>query len=846
MILAIASIVDSQRVIIGYKLLDTDIGKTMMAPTDGIIQGLNNGMTIENLVIENNNLRYSIANTKYPIVDLKNNLVSGKNTRILTGLDYDNKLSRVVDWNANITELDLFNKDLYESKHNIIGATVQSYTANVKAIQESKINNIFDSNNISYKKIIHTSLLNTCDDIMYNLHTERFIQQDLHTGEFIQHVGLYRYKNIKARLYSIYKQRNSLINIAEDKTESILIGISKIEANNIWYKCINMVGRTKEVSIFELLEAIKLNKTSNLDGRIEISGNTLMIESYKDLAYFDINRLHEIQEENNKDLEKFIAKSNMIGNVSYEVQDNTLFNVKSDTTQIETVVIHKDIKELAVDVFRYLEIGTLIVQSNSLKVNNQRCAIKCKRIMCTNNIVLETLIKCKDSEIEAVEINEKSTYKTLLLAIQYKKVKEGTLTYRESIKFLGLMYNKLEEKIKQKISISESQSLRLIYTFVTEINSLKPHLNKKAILETIIKLTNRLDEEGLIKNRDPRFIVKNGELLKYLNITEEKNINIPDYIEIIDTYAIESLSIDTLIIPSNIRNIRSCAIQHCTIENLHIEDGLEIIRDSAFYLSKIKNKFTVPASVKQIGANCFGEKAQAIPVNKSIAIGLADNKIKLIDLDLGDLDNTKEKVLNTTRLRDNTRLRLEFDDTIYDTNNIREDLDSFNLINKIVEIKLSKNMHTIHKEMFSGLRNIREIDIPNSVRHIGDSAFYNSGITSIKLSNNIQTISRDTFRECDKLTKIYVNCRDIYIPFLSYTKYIKVLEIGPDVENLIWLINSDILEISLLKLPRKRIDCEKIIKCVNRIHMCQVYSQDLESIEIIKNKDRNIKIIPYD
>lgn len=84
---------------------------------------------------------------------------------------------------------------------------------------------------------------------------------------------------------------------------------------------------------------------------------------------------------------------------------------------------------------------------------------------------------------------------------------------------------------------------------------------------------------------------------------------------------------------------------------------------------------------------------------------------------------------------------------------IKNDYNSF-IDGSITEIEIPWGVGYIRPGAFNGCTNLENIDIPQSVTRVGDSAFKGCGITDIDLSNISNSIGDEMFAECYNLTNI--------------------------------------------------------------------------------------------
>lgn len=179
-----------------------------------------------------------------------------------------------------------------------------------------------------------------------------------------------------------------------------------------------------------------------------------------------------------------------------------------------------------------------------------------------------------------------------------------------------------------------------------------------------------------------------------------------------------------------------------------IPDGIQSIAAGAFYDCKGLTDITIPNSVKSIGRRAFwgcrGLTSITIP-----------NSVKSI----GDIIFASCKNL--------TSIVVENGNTTYDSR------DNCNAIIKIASNTL--------------VAGCKETIIPNSVKSIGDSAFYScSGMTSIAIPNSVTRIGNHTFYGCKDLTSVTIgnNVTGIGEYAFSYCDLLTSIEIPNSVTSI--------------------------------------------------------------
>jgi len=124
------------------------------------------------------------------------------------------------------------------------------------------------------------------------------------------------------------------------------------------------------------------------------------------------------------------------------------------------------------------------------------------------------------------------------------------------------------------------------------------------LLETIV-----VDEENsLFSSVDGVLYDKQGkELLHYPRSKKDTEFVIPDGTEVIKKAAMAGTkNLETIVIPSTVRELEDSAIANSSVHNVSFSEGLEKIRRAAFWNCQIRT-LELPESLKILGDEAFGE-----------------------------------------------------------------------------------------------------------------------------------------------------------------------------------------------------------------------------------------------
>ncbi len=259
------------------------------------------------------------------------------------------------------------------------------------------------------------------------------------------------------------------------------------------------------------------------------------------------------------------------------------------------------------------------------------------------------------------------------------------------------------------------------------------------------------------------------------NCTELKKVEFaPDSVleSIGEGAFIECTSLESIVIPSTVREIGNFAFFGCTLlSDVTIPSTVDVIGDLAFYYT-------------------------AWLMNKTDEFVIAGNGVLLhinpvYEDDGADSDpNAKKKLKSTTLDMSGTGIRRISgqlavtkagltDEGLTQVTSVNSDL-VFGQLNGITDIILPNTLVSIGESAFSSTTTLENVVIPNGVVEIGNSAFY--GCTALKsislpdsvekvgayafykcenlktaeLSNNLKELDEYTFGECSSLKKITV------------------------------------------------------------------------------------------
>ena len=227
----------------------------------------------------------------------------------------------------------------------------------------------------------------------------------------------------------------------------------------------------------------------------------------------------------------------------------------------------------------------------------------------------------------------------------------------------------------------------------------------------------------------------------------------------------------TMKFSSKIEKIESSAFYgHTGLKSIRIPDSVKTIGQGAFFECTGLKSIHLPNRVKMIEKEPF----YGCTALKSICI---PNRVKTIEERAFDgCASIKFDVA-----KGNTKYASQYN-CLY-----TKDKKTLLAASGTKTIKFSKKITTISDNAFAGRSALTSVDIPNSVKRVGNSAFYRcTALKSVKLSKGLTQIPEDMFHSCSALTSVHIPKYIKYIGYGAFQKCtsLKELSIGSGVEEI--------------------------------------------------------------
>ena len=219
-----------------------------------------------------------------------------------------------------------------------------------------------------------------------------------------------------------------------------------------------------------------------------------------------------------------------------------------------------------------------------------------------------------------------------------------------------------------------------------------------------------------------------------------QNINIPNSVTHIGDKAFNGCNaLQNINIPNSVTHIGDSAFWKCnSLQNINMSNSVTHIGSSAFYDCKALQNINIPNSVNHIGNSAFMEcrSLQSIHIPNSVTY-IGSNPFRCCPQLRLTSENFLFKVING--------LLISSDGTL------------ISCLSKDTHINIPNSLTHIGNYAFYGCKALQSIHIPNSVTHIGDYAFLEcKALQSISLPNSLTHIGNYAFFGCKALQSIHI------------------------------------------------------------------------------------------
>ncbi|MEE0114630.1 MAG: leucine-rich repeat protein [Ruminococcus sp.] len=287
----------------------------------------------------------------------------------------------------------------------------------------------------------------------------------------------------------------------------------------------------------------------------------------------------------------------------------------------------------------------------------------------------------------------------------------------------------------------------------------------------------------------------------YNNLSE---INLPEGLISIGSYAFESTNLKEITIPSSVESVGSYAFSKTKIETVVVESGVKEINDYAFNSCSSLKTVTIGDNIQKMGTHVFsndtaltdvtigdgteeiGERAfegDRALLNVTIGEGLKDLQCRtfanctfLKKIDLPDsLTSISSDAFSDSALMENGLSPLKYADNWligYNSNNTDDSevtvkkgtvgIASNALYKHQMEtLNLPDSLKYINSGAISYTGNLKTVTLPQGLERIETYAFISSGFSEITIPESVEYIGKYALWDCnlEKITILNPNCK---------------------------------------------------------------------------------------
>lgn len=306
--------------------------------------------------------------------------------------------------------------------------------------------------------------------------------------------------------------------------------------------------------------------------------------------------------------------------------------------------------------------------------------------------------------------------------------------------------------------------------------------------------------------------------------TKIKNVNLSNASSI-GRDAFQSCPVQKLILSDKLIEIGDGSFAYPNSNNeselmssLELPEGLERIGEEAFSNTKLKN-VNIPSTVTYIGNNAFWRT----PWDSSLNAGAVNGVVYVGNIAYKTVNNAENIVFRDGTLSISANFNMQYVKSLTLPSSVRSIYASGESSN-LENVVFNEGLQIIGDGVCIDCPKLKEITLPSTLEYIGTGAFYNAGITSLTLPEGLKVIKghtnsyrttfgntkitnltlpysleelgSDTFGDCQALSTVRLNSRNLNYTGYSRDKYghyaggfllgsgVEKIVIGAEVENI--------------------------------------------------------------
>ncbi len=275
------------------------------------------------------------------------------------------------------------------------------------------------------------------------------------------------------------------------------------------------------------------------------------------------------------------------------------------------------------------------------------------------------------------------------------------------------------------------------------------------------------------------------------NCSSLTHITIPDGVTIIEEGAFKFCSnLQSVIIPDSVVSIENKAFASCPmLTEVTMGNGVKTIGENAFSNCTKLRSIHIPESVETMYVNSFtfdNDNNRLLVYEGSYAHNFAlENNLNYSVLGVDEqsevimVDGIAYRIVDGEAIaiwRRGTITDVVIPETVNDCP-VVEIKNVFVNCRSLQSIEIPNTVRKIGNNAFKNCSNLTSITIPESVTSIGDYAFYGTGLTDITIPENVISIGNHAFASCHSLVNLTINANITSIEEYTFANAIVLLNV---------------------------------------------------------------------
>lgn len=222
-----------------------------------------------------------------------------------------------------------------------------------------------------------------------------------------------------------------------------------------------------------------------------------------------------------------------------------------------------------------------------------------------------------------------------------------------------------------------------------------------------------------------------------MGISSLQEITLSDSLEVLGEFALAHTSVVEVSVPPSVTDIQAKAFFHCSkLESVHLPEGLVSLGDSAFAESALRG-ILIPSTIQNLGSS-ITVNTNVVHSGEGVTFFISEDSESLFFDGQGGLYRHEDDGTHFVQLidREETEYAVLAGTVVIDEY-------AFAFHDRIEKVVLPEGVVEIRKSAFRVCRNLRQVEIPDTLRIIGKEAFIDTSLEAIRLPAGFENLSED-------------------------------------------------------------------------------------------------------